>query len=59
VGRPLFEPIGKALGRHLGMVRRPRLVPAALEDEAGVLGAALMAWDALGRTGTPQVGGGP
>ena len=58
-GRPLFEPVGQALDRHLGAVRRPRLVPAALEDEAGVLGAALLAREVLGRTGTPQVGGGP
>jgi len=57
-GRLLFEPIGQALGRHLGVVRQPRLVPATLQDEAGVLGAALLAWEALGRTGTPQVGGG-
>ena len=57
-GRLLFEPIRQALGRHLGVVRQPRLVPATLQDEAGVLGAALLAWDALGRTGTPQVGGG-
>ena len=58
-GRPLFEPVGQALDRHLGAVRRPRLVPAALEDEAGVLGAALLAREVLGRTGSPQVGGGP
>jgi len=33
-------------------------VPATLQDEAGVLGAALLAWEALGWTGAPQVGGG-
>jgi glucokinase len=49
-GRLLFEPIRQALGRHLGVVRQPRLVPATLQDEAGVLGAALLAWEALGRT---------
>jgi glucokinase len=54
-GSLLFEPLGLALGRHLGVVRRPRLVPAALEDNAGLLGAALLAWETLGRTGTPQV----
>ncbi len=54
-GSLLFEPLGRALGRHLGVVRRPRLVPAALQDDAGLLGAALLAWEALGRTGTPQV----
>ena len=44
------EPLGRALGRHLGMVRRPQLVPASLQDDAGFLGAALLAWDALGQT---------
>jgi glucokinase len=57
-GKLLFEPIDQALARHLGAVRQPRLVPATLQDEAGVLGAALLAWEALGRTRTPQVGGG-
>ena len=57
-GGLLFEPIRQALGRHLGVVRQPRLAPATLQDEAGVLGAALLAWEALGRTGIPQVGGG-
>lgn len=49
-GSLLFEPLGRALGRHLGMVRRPQLVPASLQDDAGFLGAALLAWDALGQT---------
>jgi glucokinase len=54
-GSLLFEPLGRALGRHLGVVRRPRLVPAALQDDAGLLGAALLAWEALGQARTPQV----
>jgi glucokinase len=58
-GKLLLEPIRQALGRHLGAVRQPQLVPATLRDEAGVLGAALLAWEALGQTGAPQVGGGP
>jgi glucokinase len=49
-GSLLFEPLGQALGRHLGVVRRPQLVPATLQDDAGFLGAALLAWDALGQT---------
>ena len=49
-GSLLFEPLGQALGRHLGVVRRPQLVPASLQDDAGFLGAALLAWDALGQT---------
>jgi glucokinase len=55
-GSLLFEPLGQALGRHLGVVRRPQLRPAALRDDAGFLGAALLAWEALGQAGTPQVG---
>jgi glucokinase len=58
-GSLLFEPLRQALDRHLGVVRRPRLLPATLQDEAGFLGAALLAWEVLGQTGTPQVGGGP
>jgi len=55
-GSLLLEPLGQAMGRHLGVVRRPQLLPAALRDDAGFLGAALLAWDVLGQAGTPQVG---
>jgi glucokinase len=55
-GSLLLEPLRQALDRHLGVVRRPRLLPATLQDEAGFLGAALLAWEALGQTGTPQGG---
>lgn len=48
-GSVLFEPIRQALDRHLGVVRRPRLAPATLQDEAGFLGAALLAWEVLGQ----------
>jgi glucokinase len=54
-GSLLFEPLGQALGRHLGVVRRPQLLPAALRDDAGFLGAALLAWEALGQAEPPQV----
>jgi glucokinase len=47
-GGLLFEPLRQGLDRHLGAVRRPRLEPAALQDEAGCLGAALLAWEVLG-----------
>jgi len=57
-GSLLFEPIRRALDGHLGVVRQPQLVPATLQDEAGCLGAALLAWEVLGQTGTPRVGGG-
>jgi glucokinase len=53
-GSLLFEPLAEALGRHLGVVRRPRLVPATLRDDAAFLGAALLAWEALGEAG-PRV----
>jgi glucokinase len=55
-GSLLLEPLRQALDRHLGVVRRPRLLPATLQDEAGFLGAALLAWEVLGQTGTPQGG---
>jgi glucokinase len=48
-GGLLLEPLRQGLDRHLGAVRRPRLLPAALQDEAGCLGAALLAWERLGR----------
>jgi glucokinase len=53
-GSLLFEPLAEALGRQLGVVRRPRLLPATLADDAGFLGAALLAWEALGEAG-PRV----
>jgi glucokinase len=46
-GSLLLEPLAQALGRHLGVVRRPQLLQATLGDDAGVLGAALLAWEAL------------
>jgi glucokinase len=55
-GSLLLEPLAQALGRHLGVVRRPQLLPAALQDDAGFLGAALLAWEALGQAGPPRVG---
>jgi glucokinase len=55
-GGLLLEPLALALGRHLGVVRRPRVLPATLQDDAGFLGAALLAWEALGRPGRPRVG---
>ena len=55
-GSLLLEPLGRAMGRHLGVVRRPQLLPGALGDDAGFLGAALLAWEALGQAATPQVG---
>jgi glucokinase len=53
-GSLLFEPLAGALARQLGVVRRPRLLPANLRDDAAFLGAALLAWEALGEAG-PRV----
>jgi glucokinase len=46
-GSLLLEPVGRALGGHLGVLRRPQLLEATLQDDAGFLGAALLAWEAL------------
>ncbi|QAY74919.1 ROK family protein [Agromyces protaetiae] len=49
-GRDLFEPVQHRLDALLSFHRRPRLVKAALGDDAGVLGTALRARDlAAGR----------
>jgi glucokinase len=46
-GDDLFVPLRAALRTRLTFHREPRLVPAALGDEAGCLGAALLALDTL------------
>ncbi|QOC95121.1 ROK family protein [Micromonospora craniellae] len=46
-GAGLFDPLRTALRDRLTFHREPRLVPAALGDEAGCLGAALLALDRL------------
>ncbi|TCB99028.1 ROK family protein [Micromonospora zingiberis] len=46
-GAGLFDPLRTALRDRLTFHREPRLVPAALGDEAGCLGAALLALDQL------------
>ncbi|MDI5939973.1 ROK family protein, partial [Micromonospora sp. DH15] len=45
-GPRLFDPLRAALHERMTFHRRPRLVAAALGDEAGCLGAALLALDA-------------
>jgi glucokinase len=44
-GDQLLGPLAAALGRRLTFHRRPALRRAALGDQAGRLGAALMAWE--------------
>ncbi|PZF90819.1 ROK family protein [Micromonospora deserti] len=46
-GARLFDPLRAAVHERMTFHREPRLVPAALGDEAGCLGAALLALDSL------------
>jgi glucokinase len=39
----LFAPLREELAKRLTFQRRPKLVPAALGDNAGCIGAALLA----------------
>ncbi|MFI7603721.1 ROK family protein [Micromonospora sp. NPDC049366] len=47
-GAQLLDPLRAALRERMTFHREPALVPAALGDEAGCLGAALLALDAVG-----------
>jgi glucokinase len=49
-GDQLLRPLDAALGERLTFHRRPRLRRAALGDQAGRLGAALLAWERAGVT---------
>jgi glucokinase len=51
-GEQLLRPLDAALGERLTFHRRPALRRAALGDQAGRLGAALMAWERA-RTAVP------
>ncbi|TDB98360.1 ROK family protein, partial [Micromonospora fluostatini] len=46
-GDQLLDPLRAALRDRLTFHREPRLVPAALGDQAGCLGAALLALDTV------------
>ncbi|MET8062649.1 ROK family protein, partial [Micromonospora sp. NPDC005313] len=48
-GPRLFDPLRRALRERLTFHREPRLVEAGLGDEAGCLGAALLALDTLAK----------
>jgi glucokinase len=50
-GDALFGPLRERLPRRLTFQRVPRLVPAALGERAGCMGAALLALDSV-RGGT-------
>jgi glucokinase len=50
-GTALLDPLSDRIPRHLTFQRVPRLVPAALGDRAGCIGAGLLALDSI-RAGT-------
>ncbi|MFF0964444.1 ROK family protein [Streptomyces sp. NPDC003703] len=49
-GETLFAPLREAVRRRVTFQKLPAIVPAALGDTAGCLGAGLLAWDLLGGT---------
>ncbi|MFC8842028.1 ROK family protein [Streptomyces griseoincarnatus] len=53
-GETLFTPLREAVRRRVTFQKLPSLVPAALGDTAGCLGAGLLAWD-LTETADPSV----
>jgi glucokinase len=46
-GDTLLAPLAEQVDRRLPLQRGPRLVAAQLGDQAGALGAALLAWRAV------------
>ncbi len=63
-GNLLLDPLRVRLGDRLTFQRRPELVRAAFGDEAGCLGAGILAWEAAGvrprlEPATSDAGGNP
>ncbi|MER6328886.1 ROK family protein [Streptomyces sp. NPDC001034] len=54
-GEVLFQPLRDAVRRRVTFQKLPSVVPAALGDTAGCLGAGLLARDLLTITSTPEV----
>jgi glucokinase len=54
-GEILFTPLRDAIRRRLTFQKLPSIVPAALGDTAGCLGAGLLAWDLLESTDPSEV----
>jgi glucokinase len=54
-GETLFTPLREAIHRRITFQKQPSIVPAALGDTAGCLGAGLLAWDLLDRTDRMEV----
>ncbi|WP_274388976.1 ROK family protein [Streptomyces cavernae] len=57
-GDTLFVPLREAVRRRVTFQKLPEIVPAALGDGAGCLGAGLLAWDLLAAAATPPAAGG-
>jgi glucokinase len=54
-GDTLVTPLREAVRRRITFQKLPRIVPAALGDAAGCLGAGLLAWDLLTTTDGTEV----
>ncbi|MBC9728883.1 ROK family protein [Streptomyces sp. TRM68367] len=54
-GETLFTPLRTAIQQRLTFQKLPEIVPAALGDTAGCLGAGQLAWDLLNRTDRKEV----
>ncbi|WP_149552896.1 ROK family protein [Streptomyces marokkonensis] len=54
-GETLFTPLREAVRRRVTFQKLPSLVPAALGDTAGCLGAGLLAWDLIDTTDPAEV----
>ncbi|QIJ63363.1 ROK family protein [Streptomyces sp. JB150] len=54
-GETLFTPLRDAVRRRITFQQPPSIVPAALGDTAGCLGAGLLAWDLLDSTDGTEV----
>ncbi|MFJ1599993.1 ROK family protein [Streptomyces sp. NPDC088261] len=55
-GETLFAPLRDAVERRVTFQKVPEIVPAALGDTAGCLGAGLLAWDLLAGSGGGEDG---
>ncbi len=53
-GETLFAPLREAVRRRITFQKLPSIVPAALGDTAGCLGAGLLAWDLLNASTTSR-----
>ncbi|WP_416962335.1 ROK family protein [Streptomyces sp. Agncl-13] len=54
-GETLFTPLREAVQDRITFQKLPSIVPAALGDTAGCLGAGLLAWDLLSHTDRTEV----